>query len=277
MRRSGGVAAVRLRVLVAGLALVSACAKPPPAAPRLAEPIPVDDARAAALLDSMRSAASERERLRGMAELSFDGAAGSVRSKQAIVLEQPSHLRIEVLGFLSQAVAVLVTDGDRFELLRAEDRSRREGAVYPGLLFEVAQIDLTPEEGVSLLLGAPPEIPGLRVGSAALLDDGSIQVELEDGQRVVRQRLEFDGSGRLRLAESWAPGDRLVWRAQYDEYGSEAGVDFAHEIALWFPESQTRVELEFEQVELNPALPAGVFTLQRPGATAPGAGKRGDA
>jgi hypothetical protein len=230
---------------------------------------PVEPERAQALLQSLHSSAAERQRLRGVASLSFDGAAGSVRSKQAIVVELPSHLRIEVLGFLSQAVAVLVTDGEHFELFRAEDRSRRNGAVYPGLLFEVAQIDLTPEEAAGLLLGAVPETPGLRIASAAGLDDGGVRLDLVDVGGTLRQRIDFDSSGRLQRVEAYAQGERLLWSAEYKDYHDLSGIDFAHEIELWFPSSQTQVGLVFKQVELNPTLPAGVFTLQLPAALAP--------
>jgi hypothetical protein len=230
---------------------------------------PVEPERAEALLQSLRSSAAERQRLRGVASLSFDGAAGSVRSKQAIVVELPSHLRIEVLGFLSQAVAVLVTDGEHFELFRAEDRSRRNGAVYPGLLFEVAQIDLTPEEAAGLLLGAVPETPGLRIASAAGLDDGGVRLDLVDVDGTLRQRLDFDSVSRLQRVEAYAQGERLLWSAEFKDYQNLAGIDFAHEIELWFPSSQTQVGLVFKQVELNPTLPAGVFTLQLPAARAP--------
>jgi len=229
---------------------------------------PVDPQKAQAMLGRLSATASERQSLRGIASLSFDGTAGNVRSKQAIVLEAPSHLRIEVLGFLSQAVAVLVTDGENFELFRAEDRSRRNGQVYPGLLSEVAQIDLTPEEGVGLLLGAPPDPGGLLLASAAGLEDGGVRLDRVDGQGVLRQRIELDAQARLVRVEAYEQGERLLWSAEYRDFRPLGTVQFAHEIALWFPSSQTQVELDFKHVELNPTLPQGVFTLQFRGSNA---------
>lgn len=262
MRPAGILAAV-------ALALLAACAttsRPPRATSTGAA---VDPTKAEVLLQRMRSSASEKQSLRGVAQLSFDGAAGSVRSKQAIVVELPSHLRIEVQGFLSQALAVLVTDGENFELFKAEDRSRRSGQVYPGLLMEVGQIDLTPEEGVALLLGAPPEMPQLKLASAVGLTDGGVGLDRVDEKGVLRQRLDFDADGNLRRVEAFEAGERLSWSAEYRDVRNLDGLDFAHAIVLWFPGSQTQVELVFKQVELNPALPAGVFTLQRPSAVSP--------
>jgi hypothetical protein len=224
----------------------------------------VDPQQAQALLDRVQASGSERRALRGIASLSFDGTAGSVRSRQVIVVEVPSHLRIEVQGFLSQSVAVLVTDGEQFDLFRAEDRSRRSGPVYPGLLSEVAQIDLTPEEGVALVLGVPPEAGSLLLASGVGLDDGGVRLERVDTEGVLRQRIDFDAQGRLARVEVYEPGERLLWSAEYRDHRDVGGIDFAHEIALWFPSSQTQLELVFKQVELNPTLPEGVFTLPPP-------------
>lgn len=247
------------------LVVLAGCATPGRGRGYVTTAGPVDPQQAQALLDGLGTSVAARQSLRGIAAFSFDGTAGSVRSRQAIVLETPSHLRIEVLGFLSQAVAVLVTDGENFDLFRAEGRSRRNGQVYPGLLLEIAQIDLTPEEGVALLLGAPPERAGLLLASAAALEDGGVRLDRVDQDGVLRQRLDFDAQGRLARVEAYEHGERLLWSAEYRDYRDVGGLGFAHEIALWFPSSQTQVELVFKQVELNPVLPQDVFTLQLPG------------
>ena len=90
----------------------------------------------------------ERHALRGRARLAVDGGDGAVRlrGKQIVVLERPARLRVEVLGFLNQTVAVLTTDGERFELFRSGDRSYETGAVHPDLLWQEAHLALTPEE-----------------------------------------------------------------------------------------------------------------------------------
>lgn len=222
---------------------------------------PVDPQRAQALLDGLRERSAGRTSLRGIATLSFDGTAGSVRSRQVIVVEAPARLRIEVQGFLNQSLAVFVTDGERFDLFRAEDRSRRSGEVYPGLLYEVAQIDLTPAEGVSLLLGLPPDPGGLLLASAAGLDDGGIRLDQVDAEGVLRQRIDFDAQGRLARVEAYEPGERLLWSAEYRDYREAGGTSFAYGLTLWFPSSQTRVDLDFKQVEIDPVLPDGVFVL----------------
>jgi len=53
----------------------------------------------------------------------------------------------------------------------------------------------------------------------------------------------------------------VLREARFDDYRPLAGSPFAHEIALVDRVSGAQVRLSFAAVELNPALPAGVFDL----------------
>jgi len=229
--------------------------------------------RAQALLRGLAEAAAERRALRGTLRLSLDGPTGSLRSTQALVAQEPSQLRVEVQGFLSQTVAVLVTDGERFDLLRTTERVVQRGRVYPGLLFEVARIDLTPEEAVEVLLGAPHVPEGLVPASGRVLRDGGAQLDLADPGGAVLRTLEWDASGLLRAIESRSAAGEVLWQAEFEDFRAVEGERFAHRVALHFPVSKTEVRLEFEEVELNPDLSREVFVLRFPGAV--GSGRRG--
>jgi hypothetical protein len=121
----------------------------------------------AALLRIGRSVARA---LRGSARLAVDGEGLEVRARQILVVERPARLRVEVQGLLSQTLAVLVTDGPRYQLFRAENRSFESGDVHPGLLWQVASLALTPEEAIELVRRAhdarrpraAPPTPGRR-------------------------------------------------------------------------------------------------------------------
>jgi hypothetical protein len=236
-------------------------------------PLPAGDTRPAALLAALASEAESRHSLRGAVKLSLDGPGGPIRASQVLVVEQPSHLRVEVQGFLSQTVAVLVTDGERFQLYRAGGHSLEDGPVYPGLLWQVAQVDLTPEEAVQVLLGAPRVPPGLEPTQALRLYDGGIRIAVGDALGPSQRVLEWDEAGRLRRFETRTPGDSVLWQAEFSEWQQVGGEWFACSVQLYFPVSKTEVGLTFRGVELNPDLPSDAFVL--PGASsaaAPGGG-----
>ncbi len=227
--------------------------------------VPLDpgDPRPGALLASLEARAAERRGLRGVARVALDGRGGSSRSSQVLVLERPARLRVEILGLLNQALAVLVTDGAVYDFFRVEDRARESGPVRPGLLWEWAGIALTPAQAVDLLLGAPAPAPGLAV-SALGRGDGDVQVDLRAAGGALSQRYEFDAAGRLRGAAAFAGDAEPLWEARYDGYAEVGGSAFAHEISLRFPALGTRAEVRFRSVELNPDLPPDAFVLNIP-------------
>lgn len=255
-------------LLILSLFLVScrSAAPPRPVDPGLA-PLSADDPRPRAFLAALAAQTRERQRLRGIASLGLDGPEGSARAKQVVFLERPARLRVEVLGFLNQSAAVLTTDGVRYTLFRNDAREIEEGLVRAGLLWEVAGIALTPEEAVSVLLGAPtlPDPPELRSASAR---GAGIRLEVGLGEiaPTLVALLDFDALGRLaRFALRGEGGGKLWVEANYSSYKTLAVGDFAHEIAIEDHQNRVRAKIRFDEVELNPPLPPKIFELPRSG------------
>jgi hypothetical protein len=209
--------------------------------------------------------------LRGRARLAVDREDGSIhlRGKQLVLLERPSSLRVEVLGFLNQSHAVLVTDGDRFEVYRVRDHSYESGQVDDRLLWNEAGIFLSPKEAVAVLLGAPAFEPNLSPSRAVRDGEGRIRIDLTDAEGVLRQRVTFDPAGPLRGFELFDTRGEMIWRAQFREYRDVGGVSFAHTISLDVAAGMTHAEISFRDVELNPALSPELFQLRLPGERSP--------
>ena len=248
----------RVAVGAALLFWATACATPIPL-----QPLSPGDPLPRRLLDDWVERASQRERLRGLVRLAVDRNDGSVQlsGKLLVVLERPSRLRVEVLGFLNQPLAVIATDGEGFEVYRAEDQSYEAGEVDDRLLWNEAGIDLSPEEAVAVLLGVPFSEPLPALANAVRDGDGRIQIDLADAQGSVVQRVTFDSAGRLRAFEVLDDSGAVVWAAQYDEYRDVGGSPFAYSIGLDVRSGKTRAEISFRKVELNPDLPPGLFRL----------------
>ena len=242
------------------------------------QPLSPGDPRPRQLLDDWVERTSQRQRLRGLARLTVDRKDGSVRirGKQLVVLERPSRLRLEILGFLNQSLAVIATDGEGFEVYRAENQSYQAGEVDERLLWNEAGIDLSPEEAVAVLLGVPIAEPLPAPVNAVRDRDGRIRIDLADTQGTVVQRATFDPAGRLRALEVLDDSGAVLWAAQFDEYRDIGGSPFAHSIGLDVRSGMTRVEISFRNVELNPDLPPGLFRLFSSGeGDAPGTGADG--
>ena len=246
----------RASALVALLLFVSGCQSLP-----TATSLPPDDLRPAALLRGLAARAAERHSLRGVAKVALEGPGGASRSRQILVVERPARLRVEVQGFLNQLVAVLVSDGERFELFRAQDGSVEQGDVHPSILYQVAGIPLPPAALVGVLLGAPDLGARPLPGPAALLSNGDVRVDLVEEAGVGLRRLHFDPEGNLRRLEVLTDEGELAWRVSFEDYRRVEGGAFAHDIVLEFPLAEAHAEVRFQHVELNPELPPEAFGL----------------
>jgi outer membrane lipoprotein-sorting protein len=215
------------------------------------------------LLEDWTERASERQRLRGVARLAVDGHDGSVqlRGKQLVILERPSRLRVEILGFLNQSLAVIATDGEGFEVYRADDQSYQTGEVDDDLLWREAGIDLSPAEAVAVLLGIPISEPLPAPAGAVRDEDGRIRIDLADAGGSPVQRVTFDSAGQLRTFEFLDGSGAVVWAAQFDAYRDVGGSPFAHSVEVDVRSGMTHAEISFRNVELNPDLPPEMFRL----------------
>jgi hypothetical protein len=238
-------------------------------------PLPEGDPRPQALLEAWQQAADSRRALRGSARLAVDGEGIAVRARQILVLERPSRLRVEVQGLLAQTIAVLVTDGPRYQLFRAENGRVEAGEVHPDLLWQVAHLDLTPEQAIELVLGAPRLDASLAPLRASQTGQGEIAVELGDTAGRVWETRVFDAQGLLRGVERLDGEGAPVWSAHFEEYQPVGGVPFAHAIRVEAARRGAHAELVLSGVELNPVLPADIFRLQPAGAEAGAAGEGG--
>ncbi|MFK7898365.1 MAG: hypothetical protein AB8G23_21205 [Myxococcota bacterium] len=120
----------------------------------------IDDARAGQVIANFRAMQASRNGLRGSARVALSGPDFKLNRPQRIVLKRPANLRFEVVGLFDQLAAILATDGEEFGFYEAGQPEIARGRVTPGLLWDLAKIDLEPEELVGLLLGAPKPSPG---------------------------------------------------------------------------------------------------------------------
>jgi hypothetical protein len=258
---------VRRILIVAALALSATACR----TAATLRPLPAGDPRPRLLLDAFDKATEARHSLRGRARIEVEGATGvQLAGRQILVAERPDRLRIEVLGLFDQSLAVLTTDGDRFELFRSSDLHFEEGELRPELLWEQAQFALRPEEAIPLLLGVPPPEPGLVPLRAEGAKDGTVRVSLATPGGSERRRLDFDAKGQLRRIEVLAPDGELEWSAGFSDYAPVGGIPFAHAIRLYVVAGDTLATIRLRDVELNPELPPGVWSVRPPRSAAAG-------
>lgn len=244
-------------VLVCGIA---ACRTPPP-------PMPPEPLDVRGLLANLESTARARSTVRARTRISIEAPDLEFDRPQRLAVKRPDSMRVEILGLFSQIAAVLVVRDGRYQLWESGARDLEEGPVTIDLLWRVARVALAPEDAIALLLGAPRPLGWLEAGPARW-DGPLFDVDLLDDGRGVRERLSFDALGRLRRFERFDAVGALVWSAAFDDHRPLEGGDgevhaFAHEVRLYFPREDARVEIAFDDVELDGELSPGLFELVR--------------
>ena len=261
MRSAGRVAAVPA-VLLLSLAL-GACRSPVPSF----EPLPADDPRPQRFLAAWKSDGERRHSLRGRARLSVEGPALRLRGKQVVLVQRPDQLRVEVQGLFGQTLAVLVIAGPDYAFLQAGQGPAQGGRVTPGLLRELAGIDLDPEDVIAVLLGIPAPAPPLGLVAAAANAAGDVRVDLGDASGRVVRRIRFDFQGRVVRVEELGDAGSPAWSVDYGAFAAVGGADFPHHLVL-VTGDETRAAVELRDLELNADLPPDWFRL--PGSAGPG-------
>lgn len=229
-----------------------------------ARPVDLHDPRIVALAGALEATARDRHSLVGAVHLSLTAPDLRFSRPQRIALQEPAHMRVEILGLFNQVAAILTTDGDRFQLYEPGAPTIQEGPVSAALLWQVARVDLEPEEAVSVLLGAPWE-PHAKLEGARELPDGTLLLAYRRRHDGGRRVFEFAPPAYLTRVRDRAADDSLVWEVSYDDYRAIGERAFAHSIVIDFPRVDANAEFQFDSAELNREIPPSAFRLaQRP-------------
>lgn len=177
-------------------------------------------------------------------------------------------MRIEILGLFDQIAAVLVTNGRTYQFFDPGNGEVAEGIITPGLLWDLARIDLDPAQAVELLLGAVTPWPGLVPGDARRLEDGEVRIDFGEVGGGLAQQLRLDAEGRLAGVQAFGPDGKLQFEARYFDYrrvvAADGEIDFAHRIEISFPQVEAEASFAFKRVILEAELSDRIFELRLP-------------
>lgn len=237
------------------LLLLAGCTAARPPGPAL-PPAAVEELQAilAARREAIRS-------LRSQASIAISSPERNAKASQFLVVERPDRLRVEVFSPFGIAFALTAADGELAAYIREQNRVFR-GAATPENLGRYTSLDLQVSDVVDVVLGgAPPR----KVESASVFVEtatGRLRLRQETGQGA--QVVLFAGDTRLPLAiEELDDDGTLLWRASFADYrGAPSPV--ATRIGLELPAAEQTVEIVLDDPEVNPSLPASLFSLPTP-------------
>lgn len=243
-------------ILLGVLVGVSSCAVIAPQTATLSEnSLPSWDT--GELLQRLDQRSRKFRSLRTLAAVSYWGTDGRAGFQEAILVYRPDRLRLETLSPLG-AILIVTVDADEIAGFHP-----REGLFYRGKsskenIFRYTQIPLELGELTSLLMGLPPV---------------EAQGHWERGGNSIYR--EIAGGGRERIAFHPALGIPARWErisadgevelsALFDDFSSTPDGPFPLKISLEAPPQQKRLEIRYQEPELNVELSLPLFVQEKP-------------
>jgi len=288
-------------VLACGILIATAgCLDRPPPAPVVSQgqPLSLVDERVERILEAHGARVAGRQALQGTARVALTGPDFKLNRPQRIALERPARLRFEILGLFDQLAAILVTDRAKYAFFDASTGEVARGRVSNALLWNLAKIDLSPEELVGLLLAAPrPEFGRLRAAAwlepsgrvaiafawpwgnahdtCVLLDPlvagvGSDCHSTESALYGTGGEVYFfsgDGEGELVEVRGLERGGVIRYRVRFEEYAAidgDTGPRFPRRVTLESPGNASQARFDWKRVRFASEMADGVFQLPEP-------------
>ncbi|MBM4296699.1 MAG: DUF4292 domain-containing protein, partial [Deltaproteobacteria bacterium] len=186
------------------------------------------------------------------------GPEGKHGFDEALLVQRPDRLRLETLTMLG---AILIVTANDKEIIGYHPR---EGVLVRGQssktnLLRYTKIPLELEEITMLLSGLPPvdsaSAPWRQEDNSLLFSPGGklkdvVAFESHLGLPTKWQR--FNGSGAVELT------------AQFSDYIKTAAGLFPSKINVEAPLQNKKLEIRFQEPELNATIPAESFSQQKP-------------
>ena len=232
---------------------LAGCATVAPPEPQL----PVPKWEATELIKSMAQRREQVRSVRTLAQVDSAGPDGRHSFQEAVVVQRPDRLRLETLSYLG---AILIFTANDKEIVGYHPR---EGVFVRGRrskenLLRYTKIPLELDEITSVLVGLPPVDP-----SAPWKQDGNTlmfspngrkkdAVAFESQQPVPTKWERFNTSGAVELS------------AQFSGYVSTPAGLFPSRISIEAPLQKRKLELRYQEPELNGKISSDLFIQQKP-------------
>lgn len=197
--------------------------------------------------------------MRALARLDYAGPEGKNSFQEAILVQRPDRLRLETLSFLGAIMIVTVNDQEILGYLP------REGVLLRGQrskenLRRLTKIPLPleVEEITALLLGLPP----VNTGTTSQQDGNALNFSTADGGQDV---VAFETNDPVPTRwERFNGGDKAEISVKFADYVPTPGGLFPSRITIESAAQKKRLEIRYQEPELNAMLPAESFSQQKP-------------
>ena len=229
------------------------------AAPPAPTEVPTRQWNAGEIVQALQQRDQQFHSLRALARLDYAGPEGKNGFQEAILIQRPDRLRLETLSFLGAIMIVTVDDQEILAYLPREDVFLRGQRSKENLRrLTKLPLPLGVEEVTALLLGLPP----VNTAAKSQANGNSLSFPAADGDQDI-VAFETNDPVPTRWERRTASGETEISVAFSDYAPTPAGL-FPLRIAIESAIQKRRLEIRYQEPELNATLQADLFSQQRP-------------
>jgi hypothetical protein len=204
-----------------------------------------------------------REQLRGLravARLRYRSPTGTENARNALAVQRPDRLRIEVLSMLG-SIFVLTSDDGMISAYVPRESTVYRGAASAANLAPYLPAGVSVPMIVDHLLATPSL--GTGMPSTVAWDQGRIRLTHQGdggGNRTVWFR---DRDTPTHYRETDSRGD-ITLEVTYDEVDDSTPLPLPKRVTVRFPLTGESLEITMRDPEVNPRLPLDYFSITAP-------------
>ena len=195
--------------------------------------------------------------MRALANVHYSGPQGRGGFQEAILVQRPDRLRLETLSMLGVILIVTVDDKE------IAGYDPREGVFLRGPrskenLLRLTQIPLELDEVTKLLMGLPP----VDIRGAWEQQESSLMFSLKGGGKDV---VVFTSQHPVPTKwQRFSARGVIEMSAELTDYVETPAGLFPSKVIFEAPAQKKRLEIRFQEPELNVALSPALFSQEKP-------------
>lgn len=228
---------------------------PPPKSPAEAPPSVIHDP--GELAKSLAGRLDHFRSLRALASVSYSGPDGRKAFQEAVVVRRPDHLRLETLSPLG-AILIVTVNGREIIGFHPREALFFRGESSKENLLRYTQLSLELNELTALLMGLPP----VEAGGSWQGGENSVFKAIKGGRK---DTVAFDPT--LAVPVKWERSDadgKTELSATFADYAATPVGLFPFKIVFEAPMQRRRLEIRYQEPELNVFLPLDLFVQKKP-------------
>jgi outer membrane lipoprotein-sorting protein len=197
------------------------------------------------------------------------GETHRVQGKTFFFSILPKKLRIELVSPFGSPLTVLTVNDREFAMHDVREGKYYTGPAEPCNIARLVRISLPADDVIRILIGHTPLIEG--TAEVAWDSDGYYRVEIREGSRTQRLRIDGDHATLPLLSSTLEDSDGLVFDIAYSRWKRVGKSLIPHEIRVKMPREKADLLIKYDVggVELNVELPDDAWEQTPPPTVTP--------